>query len=379
MKIEQLSWQKGEVWISHSPETHVNAPQLVVVFGAREILDTDEPLAGLRARFPDARIVGCSTAGEIRGSHVHDGGVVASALEFSKVTVREQFETPSSPEDVRAAGARLAHSLTAPDLRHVIVFSDGLHINGSELVEGLAAAMPPGVSVTGGLSADGSNFTRTLVVSGGRAHDGGFVGVGLYGDALRVGYGSQGGWEPFGPRRLVTRSEHNLLLELDGEPALEIYRRYLGPHAAGLPASGLLFPLSIELPGESRPIVRTILGVDEARGGLVFAGDVPVGVKAFLMRARLDGLVDGAIGAATTCRAACLEEPEFAMLVSCVGRRLVMHQRTEEEIEGVRQVIGAHALVTGFYSYGEISAFDMDSRFILHNQTMTITTLAEAA
>jgi hypothetical protein len=379
MRIEQLGWKPGEQWRSETPGARLDRAQLVIVFGARDVLDSDVPLAELRSRYADAAIVGCSTAGEICGSCVRDGSVVATALEFASVKVREQFETPVGPDDVRASAARLAGSLAAPDLRHVIVFSDGLHINGSELVEGLTAAMPPGVSVTGGLSADGSAFKRTLVVSGGRAHASGFVGIGLYGDALRIGYGSEGGWEPFGPRRLVTRSEHNLLLELDGEPALEIYRRYLGPHAAGLPASGLLFPLSVELPGESRPIVRTILGIEEERGGLVFAGDVPVGVQAHLMRARLDGLVDGAVGAATTCRAAQPGEPEFALLVTCVGRRLVMRQRTEEEIEGVRQILGPRPSMTGFYSYGEISAFDTHSRLNLHNQTMTITTLAEAA
>jgi hypothetical protein len=379
MKIQQLRLVPHEDWFSHTPEGPEFAPQLVIVFGAREALDAGDALAGLRARYPDACLVGCSTAGEICGSRIADGSVVASAIQFDRVRVRESFETPSSPQDVSEAAARLARALVAPDLRHVLVFSDGLHINGSELVKGLTAAMPPGVSVTGGLSADGSLFQRTLVVSGGRAHDGGFVGVGLYGDGLRVGYGSQGGWEPFGPRRHVTRSEHNLLLELDGEPALDVYRRYLGPHAASLPSSGLLFPLSIELPGEHRPIVRTILGIDEARGGLVFAGDVPTGVQAHLMRARLDGLVDGAIGAAATCRAACLEEPEFALLVSCVGRRLVLRQRTEEEIEGVRQILGERPSMAGFYSYGEISAFDPQSPLALHNQTMTITTLAEAA
>lgn len=379
MKLEQRRWQPDGTWVEESSAGPGFAPQLVLVFGDREALESDRPLADLRARYPEAQIVGCSSAGEICDARVCDGSVVASAIAFDRVTVRVQLEIPASRADLRGATARLAESLAAPDLRHVIVFSEGMIINGSELVQGLAAAMPHGVSVTGGLSADGSDFKRTILVSDGRVHDSGFVGIGLYGEALRVGYGSRGGWEPFGPNRTVTRSESNLLLELDGESALEIYRRYLGPHAAGLPATGLLFPLSIELPGEDRPIVRTFKAIDEARGGLIFSADIPMGVQACLMRARLDGLVDGAVEAATTSRLRSGEEPEFALLVSCVGRRLIMHQRTEEELEGVRDTLGQRPCLAGFYSYGEISPFDADEDCKLHNQTMTITTLAEAA
>lgn len=379
MNTERLCWRDGGPWRSSSEHSPLAAPKLVIVFGDRALLGGDAPLAALRARYPDACIVGCSTAGEICGTEVRDGTATATAIEFTSVIVRECRQTPTSADDLRDAAARLAADLARPDLRHVLVFSEGLHVNGSQLVAGLAAAVPKNVSVTGGLAGDGSAFGRTVIVSEGRACDTGFVGVGLYGDALRVGYGSQGGWEPFGPSRVVTRSEHNLLLELDGESALAVYRRYLGPHASDLPASGLLFPLSIELPHEPRPIVRTILAIDEARGGLVFAGDVPTGVQARFMHARLDGLIDGAVGAAATSRAAFTEAPRLALLVSCVGRRLVLRQRAEEEVEGVREIVGPDAAVTGFYSYGEISAFEPNAPFALHNQTMTVTTLAEAA
>jgi hypothetical protein len=263
---------------------------------------------------------------------------------------------------------------------HVFVLSDGLQVNGSELVGGLASALPPHVSITGGLSGDGDRFESTLVVLDGVAMRGAVGAIGLYGDAIRVGYASLGGWDPFGPERLITRAEGNVLYELDGQSALALYKRYLGDHAAELPSSGLLYPLSLRIRDEDVPVVRTILAVDEEHQSMTFAGDVPVGSYARLMKANFDRLIDGAAGAAKTTREAVGDaNPELAILISCVGRKLVLKQRVEEEVESVRDVLGASATFTGFYSYGEISPFTPNAKCELHNQTMTITTLSERA
>jgi hypothetical protein len=206
------------------------------------------------------------------------------------------------------------------------------------------------------------------------------VAIGLYGKHLRVGYGSLGGWEAFGPERFVTRSVNNVLYELDGQSALALYKRYLGEHAAGLPATGLLFPLAVRLKGGRTSLVRTILGIDESAQSITFAGDIPQGSYARLMRANFDRLIDGAMVAARDClRQADASEPELALLISCVGRKLLLGQRIEEEVEGVRRVLGASAVLAGFYSYGEICPHLGEPRGELHNQTMTITTLAEDA
>jgi hypothetical protein len=235
--------------------------------------------------------------------------------------------------------------------------------------------------VTGGLSGDGPRFRETVVLCGREpavpSPDIAAV-LGFYGSGLRVGYASLGGWDAFGPERLITRSRGNVLFELDGRSALELYKTYLGPHAADLPASGLLFPLSLRTEPGDTPVVRTILAVSEEESSMTFAGDVPMGVYGRFMKANFDRLIDGAVGAARTSSAAIGEAAaELALLVSCVGRRLVLAQRVEEEIEGVREVLGGATVLAGFYSYGEISPFTPSARCELHNQTMTITTLAE--
>ena len=110
-------------------------------------------------------------------------------------------------------------------------------------MEGMRRGLPANVSVTGGLAADGALFEQTMVCHGEEVKAGAVVGIGLYGDRLRIGYGSMGGWDPFGPDRCITRAEANVLYELDGRSALDLYKTYLGPHAAELPASGARFPL----------------------------------------------------------------------------------------------------------------------------------------
>ena len=248
----------------------------------------------------------------------------------------------------------------------MLVLSDGLGVNGSELVAGLVRHLPRGAAVTGGLSGDGARFQQTLVASGvgadlRPAEAGKIAAVGFYGSRLKVGCGSMGGWDKFGPERHVTRSEKNVLFELDGRPALQTYKRHMGEHAAALPASGLLFPLGIET-AAGDTLVRTILAVDENDQSMTFAGDVPQGCAARLMRANFERLIDGASGAARACAApasaaGARHQPELAILISCVGRKLVLKQRVSEEVEAVREALGEKAVLTGFYSYGEISPF----------------------
>ena len=353
-------------------------PTLLLVFGGVESFSEPVALAALRTRYPTATLLGCSTAGEISDTQVQDGTLVAAAVEFDHTTVVSAHRRLTSADASHAVGVELAAALPPEGLVHVIVLATGLQINGSELVQGLSSGLPPGVAATGGLAADGPRFQRTWVALNEVVADDIVAVVGLYGSRLRVGYGSMGGWDPFGPERLITRSEGNVLYELDGESALGLYKRYLGEHASELPASGLRFPLSIYDADSDHPVVRTILGVDEAAGSLVFAGDVPQGHRARLMTANVDRLVDGASGAATNSHDVVgSDRSDLALLISCVGRRLVLGQRVEEEVESVRAVLGDTTTLCGYYSYGEIAPFRTSTRCELHNQTMTITTFAE--
>lgn len=356
------------------------APDLVLVFGAADYFTQVEGIARVSEACPSALVLGCSTAGEISAGGVEDGSCSLTAVHFDDVRLRSAATDLAGMADSFAAGQRIGAQLKGADLKAVLLFGPGTQINGSALVDGLAGIVGDSVPITGGLAGDGGAFRQTFTVGSPGISDHQVVAAGLYGERLVLGHGSFGGWETFGPARKVTRCAGNVLYELDGEPALAVYKRYLGPHAQGLPASGLLFPFAML--GEDHSalgLIRTILGVDEAAGSLILAGEVVQDGYLKLMHASTDKLVNGAEAAAEAA-GAMFGTPgdRLAILVSCVGRKLVMGQRVDEEVEAVADVFGSQAVLTGFYSYGEISPFTPGSSCRLHNQTMTITCLGEA-
>ena len=302
-----------------------------------------------------------------------------TAIEFEHTQVKGvQVKLEDVDTDSFKAGEKLAQALDHDGLAHVFVISEGTHTNGSDLVQGLSKHLPDGIAITGGLAGDGARFEETIVFFNSGPVADTIVVVGFYGDQLKIGYGSMGGWDPFGPERLITRSEGNVLYELDDQSALELYKNYLGDHAEELPSSALLFPLSIRSDDYPEQLVRTILSIDDKAGSMTFAGDVPDGAYARFMKANFDRLVDGAYGAAkTSLEIGGEESPDLAILISCVGRKLVLQQMIENEVESVAEVLGESTTLTGFYSYGEICPAAPNARCDLHNQTMTITTLSE--
>jgi len=389
VKIEQRKWTQATGWLPTTGGGHAPSCQLVLVFGAASALRQPRVTGAIRQDYPAAHIFGCSTSGEICGTHVSDDSVVVTAVHFERTQFRSAHATLGPTVDSLHAGELVAQQLptavTNPatgaeeKLVHVLVVTDGLKVNGSEFVAGLMAHLPRGVSATGGMAGDGVRFGETLVYRQGIAEAGAISALGLYGSRLKIGFGSLGGWDTFGAEWLVTGSKANVLYELDGLPALALYKEFLGEGPSkGLPATGLLFPLSVRTDEDEPPVVRTILSVDEAAQSITFAGDVPEGAYARLMKANFKRLIDGATGAARICQEALpASAPELALLISCVGRRLVLKERIEEEVEAVRDVLGGSATLAGFYSYGEISPFTPGARCELHNQTMTITTLSE--
>jgi hypothetical protein len=378
MRIEQSKWTAVKGWEVLSPENLGETAQLVLLFGSPAALQSADWVDRLHQRYPNACLMGCSTAGEISGTQVIDDSLVVTAIYFEQTQIKPSCVALGADETSFAVGDRLGQALEVKDLVHVFVLTDGLQVNGSELVRGLGQHLPTGVTITGGMAGDGDRFQETLVVWQGVAAPGRVVAVGFYGDRLQVGYGSVGGWLPFGPERVITKSEGNVLYELDHQSALALYKKYLGDHAAGLPATALLFPLGLRTPVDQNRLVRTILSVNEADQSLTFAGDVPEGSTVQLMQANFDRLVEGAIEAAEISHSSLQDRsPELGILISCVGRKLLLKQRIEEEVEGVQSILGDSTVLTGFYSYGEIAPFTAEVPCELHNQSMTITTLSE--
>jgi len=354
-------------------------PDLILIFGSRNFLQSTEIIKQWRNHFPKAIINGCSTSGEVHKVSVYDNSISITAVKFRKSKIKYRSVNIVDYEDSESAGKALVASLPKEGMKHVLVFSDGLHVNGSELVRGIRWELPEGCNATGGLAGDGAAFETTLVVTNeGIAISNSISAIGFYGEELHVGYGSLGGWDSFGIERNVTKSSANVLYEIDNQPALDLYKSFLGDKAKDLPSSGLLFPLSMRLSSSEEPVVRTILAVDEESKSLTFAGDIPEGAQVKLMKANTERLIYGAEEAAKTSIIPQKGHPtQLSILISCVGRKLVLKQLVEEEVEAVESIVGSQSAITGFYSYGEIAPFLEGAQCELHNQTMTITTFSE--
>lgn len=349
---------------------------LVVACAAPEFADDETPLLDLARRFAGANVIGCSSAGEILGERMCDATVTVAAMRFSHTRL-QRVSAPIWQSNSFPTGQAIARQLLGPELRAVFLLAEGLDVNGSELVRGLNSVLPPHVVVTGGLAGDGSRFGRTWILEDNEPVRSRVCAVGFHGDRIRVGHGSSGGWAAFGDERRVTRAEGNVVFELDGQPALPVYRQQLGDRANGLPASGLLFPLALREPGQAdKHVVRTLLAIDEKTQSLKFAGDLPTGHTVRFMRAELDHLVDAAGAAARAGSPGAATGPVLSIVVSCVGRRLVLADRVDEELQAALRALPAGTQQIGFYSYGELSPFGT-GHCDLHNQTLTLTTFTE--
>jgi len=374
MKSEQIRWSEQSGW-SAVDTTLAQQRDLVLVFFDHPICLTQAWYEELVTIYPNAIIAGASSSGSILDTVISDHDALATAITFERSQVRCVSKKVADFGTMEELGSALGEKLISDTLRHVFILSDGLLVNGSELARGLSHVLPDGVSITGGLAGDGTRFEMTYVMAQEMAQTGMVAAIGLYGETLRAQSGCSAGWEEFGAERRITHSEGNTLYTIDNKPALELYKSYLGEFANALPGSGLRFPMSIRSDVNSTPLIRTLLAIDEEQQSLTFAGDIPDGGLCRLMKTNMDSLIHHA-GLAATESKVDYDEEFLVLLVSCVGRRLVLGQLCEEELDIIREILGEKAIMTGFYSYGELSEVG-ESRCTLHNQTMTLVSLYE--
>lgn len=370
----------GNQWHSsgHPANADSAACQLVLVFGSGELVTRQDLFIHIRSQYPNAEIVSCSTAGEILDDTVFDNTLSVTAIQFEKTRVRTAQVQVNRNSSSLETGRSLMKELDTDGLVSVFVVSDGSCINGGELVRGFNENNPRQIPITGGLAGDAERFQKTQVGLNGVATEGKVVAIGLYSQHLQVAHSSLGGWEEFGRERIITRSENNVLYEIDNRNALDLYKEYLGPYAEELPGAALFFPLSMQVENKGYSLVRTILSINEENKSMIFAGNLPEGSKVRLMKANFDRIINASSEAATGVLATgSRKTPELAILVSCVGRKRILQERTAEEIKAARKALGPACTITGFYSYGEIAPFGQNTDCELHNQTMTITTLTE--
>jgi hypothetical protein len=379
MKTVQLKKNNNSDWQYLSKNIPLKEP-LVLVFGNRYMLEEAGIYKEVKSMFTDGHIVFGSSSGDISSLTVNENSVTITAIEFerSNFIIKTSNVLDSEKQlDSHLVGQELIKQLPKENLKYTFVISEGSFINGSQLTKGMNAATNNNLLITGALCGDDARFEKTLSSYNEEPKQGEIVAIGLYGDSLEVSFSINGGWTPFGPERIVTKSKGNVLYELDNLPALDLYKKYLGEKSKDLPAAALLYPLSVKSTKENHSIVRTILNINEEENSMILAGDIFENSKVQLMMTNVDNIVNAAESAAINAAELRENEAELAILVSCIGRKLVLDQRVEEEVEEVMEVVGESPTITGLYSYGEIAPFIGENNCQLHNQTMTITLISE--
>ena len=379
MKLEQIiidDKKEVEIVFSTSGFSSKEA-NLVLAFGERVFLEKILPYKKLKDLYPKADIIICSTSGQISNTSLVKNNIVATAIDFEKTAIKVSEIDILNNLDIQELGNMIKKDFFNEHLKSIFILSEGTFVNGTELINELIKQTKEAIPIFGGLAGDEYKFEKTIVGLNGDATQGKIVAVGFYGDAIHFGFSSKGGWSDFGPEREVTLSDKNILYKIGDRFALDLYKEYLGKYAEELPASSLYFPLSMKENINAESVVRTILSIDEEKKSMTFAGNIPQGSFVRLMKGNLDKLIDASYNAALQIFSEQSTKPELALLVSCVGRKVVLGNRIEEELEVVKEVFGDNTLVCGFYSYGEISPTLKNVACELHNQTMTITTIYE--
>lgn len=376
MKVVQAYRKDTNKWVYHNEKTQLNNP-LVLVFADRHLLEKASTIEDIKNEFPYEHIVYGSSAGEVIDVNVVSNSVTVLAIDFEKAKfVVETENILKHNKDTEKAAEALSKKIPQEGLKHLLIISEGSYVSGSALIRGLYKGLTEKTPITGGLCGDGGNFEKTLVSYKEKPKEGEIVLIGLYGESLEVSFASFCSFTPFGPIRTITKAEGNMVYEIDDKPALDLYTDYLGDKAKQ-PQFTLLYPLFTKVPGKNDGVVRTILSVDNEKNALIFPDDMPQGSIVQLMMVSQDAIAEGANKAAGVAMQERKTKPELAFIVSCIGRKLVMNQRVEEEIEQVAEVVGTQAVLGGFYSYGEIGPFTKNQLCELHNETMALTLISE--
>ncbi len=376
MRVATLRHLDGTGWRFDGPT--VDDPQLVIWFAAYAMARAPGVFEGLRDRFPNAMIAGCSTNGEIYRGDAMDGACVAAALQFDSTEIKVAYEVLDPKADARAAGRRLATTLGTDDLKGVYVLSDAFSFNGADLVEGLIEALPDKMILAGGMAGDDATLCGSTLAGLNEApRNGGVVVIGFYGSAVRIGQGVAGGWDALGPSRQVTRSQGSVVYELDGQPALEVYERVVGGDAGS--TARLRHPFAFRPdPDSAQDVIREVVAVDRETKSIIFIDEVPQGWWGQMLRGADDHLVDGASLAARRAGLDKADGDALGLIVSCIGRKWVMGQRIGDETEAVQDESPSTPTI-GFYSYGEIAPHERTGRCTLHHASVSVTLLSEAA
>ena len=373
MIIETLAftdtqWQKFEQKILTKESV-----DLVFVFGDIDTVEKYNHYKLLQTFYPKAQIIITSTAGNILDTSIDTYSAVATAICFNKAYVKAcslQIGSNSTKDKIQHS----INSLQNDDLKHLFLFGPGIQ-NEANFLDTLE--IKAGVTISGGFAGDAFRFDHTYQQLNNQGSQNTFIIIGLYGSTLHIETSSETGWQEFGSQRVITKAKKNIIYEIDNQPAIELYKRYLGKRANDLPKSALRFPLSIkDHQNDKSRVVRALTQINQDNS-LTFSAEIKEGSIVKLMKTNVHNTLDSAFLAAKKIRPF-NSNSSLTLVISCCARRNVLKQFSEEEVELIQDILTTKTQLIGFYSYGEIAPIHkIEEKSILRNHTLTITTIYE--
>jgi hypothetical protein len=376
MKIIQMKFAAGSGWteLRHDHVEH-HEIDLVLGFAPSGMLKEGNLYDEVSTLFPMAQIILSSSAGEFIDDKLSDDALTLTAIRFEKAKVKTAMTDITTSKNSFEAGYYLSRAFEHKGLRSLILFCDGQQVNASQLAFSLQQYLPPDVIITGGL-AGSQDKQPSLIGLNSQPAAGRIACIGFYGEELKVTYGNNSGWIPFGPERKVTRSKNNTVYELGGIPVLEVYNLYLRDRKYNIAGSQMLFPIAVRFENSAGTVIRTIQSVDEGLFSITYSGNVPEGSKVSLLRADSDSLINGAANAVSLSTQQ-MPSPELAIIMSCAERRNILNGRSSEELLAIKNALGRNTAISGLFTPGEIAPAGPDLKCELFKQSVIVTAISE--
>jgi hypothetical protein len=366
-------------------------PKVLIVFGAMRF-NHRELLAGISSVAKDIPMVGGTTAGEISSSGFSTGSVVVMALsneDLEFVTgIGYDMSSDEAACSVAMANDILKKAAFDPNAS-LLVFPNGMGGDGLKVLEGLQLVLGKDFEITGGYLGDDERFECTYQYYNGVVYKDTIVGLMVMKKkGFRTGVGVRSGFTSIGNSFICTSSEGNVVKEFEHTKALEMYKDFLGEERASrLPAVCLEYPFGIV---DRNPVdnteslfqLRCGLSVDHEKGTISLAASIPEGSEVTLTTASRGDIINGAREAAAQAKKALAGATPMAIIMfSCVGRKLVLGRRVQEEVDAVLECIGPDVPLIGFYTYGEIGPIDQTRKELssvkFHNETVVLWVLGK--
>jgi len=361
------------------------AAGVLLVFGSTRF-DHRRLLEGVTSVAGDTPLVGGTTAGEISSAEFSTRSVVVMALSSDTLSFTTGIGKDMS-RDEAACGVALVEDIrrqtSLDDALSLLVLPNGMGGDGVKVIEGLHSALGPNIEIVGGYLGDDERFESTFQYHDGKVYKDAIPGLLFSGQGFRTGVGVRSGFASIGNRFYCTQAKGNVVGQFDEERALDVYKEFLGEELSKkLPGVCLEYPFGlidekVSIRGKEYFQLRCGLSVDHERGTISLAASIPEGSPITLTTASRGDIINGARLAAEQAQESLAgAKPQAVLMFSCVGRKLVLGRRTQEEVSAVRSVLGEDVPLLGFYTYGEIGPIDKmqgelaATRF--HNETVVV-------